>query len=341
MTSFAIGVDLGLTNLRVAAVGSDGNVLDRITNGTQMERGRNLVIDQICTDIRTLAAKWERTLPFAGVGIGMPGIIDMEGGMLKDPNLPDWLGYPLREELEQRLGTTVVLENDANAAALGEKWLGAGRQVDDLCVLTLGTGVGGGLVLKGRIWHGMTGMAAELGHITVDPEGVLCVCGNRGCLEQYASATAIKRMAQEAIAAGHAPELAACMDEEDEPNVKAVFQMAVQGNAAAAKIFHRVGESLGLVLANLINIFNLPMYLLGGGVANAWEAFAPSMIEEVRRRSFVYVTTNPDEKSNGSIRGRTIVSRALLGSDAGLFGAARLPMIAAGLVQPAQELKQG
>ena len=108
------------------------------------------------------------------------------------PNLPGWEEYPVREEIERRLSTTVVLENDANAATLGEKWLGAGAAVDDMCMLTLGTGVGGGLVLAGRIWHGMMGMAGELGHINVDADGPPCGCGSRGCVEQYASALAIK-----------------------------------------------------------------------------------------------------------------------------------------------------
>ncbi len=137
------------------------------------------------------------------MGIGVPGIIDLRTGMLREsPNLPGWADYPVRAEIERRLATRVILDNDANVAALGEKWLGAAKEVDDIAMLTLGTGVGGGLVLGGRIWHGMTGMAGEFGHITVEPEGVQCNCGNRGCLEQYASATAVVRMARESIAGG-------------------------------------------------------------------------------------------------------------------------------------------
>lgn len=340
MTKFAIGVDLGGTNLRVAAVDSTGKVLEKITTGTEVKRGRDRVISEMCKAIQELAGKLRRsTGDLTGIGIGVPGIIEMQTGMLREsPNLPGWQDYPVRQEIEGRLGTHVVLENDANAAALGEKWLGSAANVEDVCMVTLGTGVGGGIVLQGRIWHGMTGMAGELGHITADPSGPPCGCGNRGCLEQYASATAVKRMAIEAIATGRAPELARAMDEDPEFSSKVVYQMAVQGDETARQIFCRVGAALGAVLADLVNIFNLPMYVIGGGVASAWEAFAPAMLEEVRKNSFVYRATAPAETMRGlegakihddSLPNRrsTIITRALLGSDAGLIGAARLPMI--------------
>ena len=163
----------------------------------------------------------------------------------------------MRAEIERLLGTRVILENDANVAALGEKWLGAARDVDDMAMLTLGTGVGGGIVLKGRIWHGMTGMAGEFGHMTVEPEGPPCGCGNRGCVEQYASATAIVRMAKEAIASGRAPGLAKAASTDPEFSSKAIYNLAIQGDEEARKIFARVGRALGICLANLVNAFNL------------------------------------------------------------------------------------
>jgi glucokinase len=353
MIPFAIGVDLGGTNLRIAAVDSNGKVLEKITLGTEVNRGRDRVIYEMCTAIQELATKFRNTTGhLAGIGIGVPGIIEMQTGMLREsPNLPGWQDYPVRQEIEQRLGTRVVLENDANAAALGEKWLGAAANVDDICMITLGTGVGGGIVLQGRIWHGMTGMAGELGHITCNPDGPPCGCGNRGCLEQYASATAVKRMAIEAVANGQAPELARAMNEEPEFSSKVVYQMAVQGDRPAQQIFERVGKALGAVLADLVNIFNLPMYVIGGGVASAWEAFAPSLLEEVRKNSFVYRATAPPHTGQGvegtrihddslPARRSTIITRALLGSDAGLLGAARLPMIARDIKLPEQELKR-
>src|SRR5579872_3426875 len=226
----------------------------------------------MCDAIRTLQKKFDGDHEFFGTGIGVPGIIDMETGtVIESPNLPDWTNYPVRDEIQRRLGASVILENDANVAALGEKWMGAARDVDSMCMFTLGTGVGSGLVLGGKIWHGMMGMAGECGHITVFPDGVPCGCGNRGCVEQYASATAVKRMAIEAIATGKAPELARAMNENPEFSSKVVFQYAVGGDVAAQQIFEAVGRALALVLGDMINALNLPMYVIGGGMASAWE----------------------------------------------------------------------
>jgi glucokinase len=203
-----------------------------------------------------------------------------------------------------------------------------------MAMLTLGTGVGGGLVLGGRIWHGMTGMAGEFGHMTVDPEGVPCPCGNRGCLERYASATAVVRMAKEAIACDAAPSMLRAASSDPEFSAKVVYNLAIQGDEAAKKIFRCVGHALGVALADLVNALNLPMYVVGGGVASAWEAFSPVVFEELRRRSMVYAATAPPSLADGQGASaqvepggptRTIVTRSLLGSDAGLYGAARLP----------------
>ena len=338
MDKFAIGVDLGGTNLRIAAVDHNGRILEKITLGTEVARGRDHVIDEMCIAVRELSAKHRDAGKLAGIGIGVPGIIDMQTGMLREsPNLPGWHDYPVRNEIERRLGTPVILENDANAAALGEKWLGAAKAVADMCMVTLGTGVGGGIILGGKIWHGMTGMAGELGHINVEPEGVPCGCGSHGCIEQYASATAVKRMAIEAIANGKAPELARAMHENPEFSAKVVFQLALQGDDAARQIFRSVGRSLGLLFGDLVNIFNFPMYVIGGGVASAWEAFAPAMFEELRVRSYIYKATAPSSNVRGvegakvpddvlPLRRSTIITQALLGTDAGLIGAACLPM---------------
>ncbi|MGA7380167.1 MAG: ROK family protein, partial [Terriglobales bacterium] len=181
MANYSIGVDLGGTNLRIAAVDERGNLVEKTTLGTRVAMGRDHVVNDMCAAIQQLSEKHNNSGKLLGIGIGVPGIIDMETGMVREsPNLPDWADYPVRAEIETRLGTRVVLENDANSAAFGEKWLGVAKDVDDMAMLTLGTGVGGGLVLGGRIWHGMAGMAAEFGHTTVEPEGALCGCGNRG-----------------------------------------------------------------------------------------------------------------------------------------------------------------
>lgn len=339
--SFAIGVDLGGTNLRIAAVNQNGELLRKVTTGTKVALGRDAVIVEMVAAIRELAQEFQRGgNALAGVGIGVPGIIDERTGMLrKSPNLPGWHDYPVRDEIERRLGAPVVLENDANAAAMGEKWLGAARQAPHMCMITLGTGVGGGLVLDGRIWHGMTGMAGELGHITVDPQGPRCNCGSVGCVEQFASATAIMRMAREAIASGAASQLARAAGEDPEFSAKMVYNLAIQGDKPAQEIFRKIGWALGVVVADLVNALNLHMYVIGGGVSSAWSAFAPAMFAEVQKRSFVYAATAPEDIGKEIAEGasatlkplsaspRTIITRAVLGSDAGLYGAARLPML--------------
>jgi len=337
MPNFSIGVDLGGTNLRIAAVNQQGELMEKVSLGTRVALGKDHVIHEMCDAIRVLAVKYRNAGPLQGIGIGMPGIIDMKTGMLREsPNLPGWAESPVQAQIERVLNTRVILENDANVAALGEKWLGAGRDVDDMIMLTLGTGVGGGIVLGGRIWHGMTGMAGEFGHMTVEPEGPPCGCGNRGCVEQYASATAVVRMAKEAIASGRAPGLASASNSDPEFNAKAVYNLAIQGDEEAKRIFGRVGRALGIALANLVNAFNLPMYVIGGGVSSAWEAFSPFIFEELRQRCLVYAATAPSSPPPGGHGAsgqidpegptKTIVTLALLGSDAGLYGAAQLPM---------------
>ena len=339
MPTFAIGVDLGGTNLRIAAVDEHGTLLEKVTLGTQVARGRDYVITEMCDAIRSVSAKYSKTGSMIGVGIGIPGIIDKRTGMLREsPNLPGWHDYPVRDVIERQLNARVMLENDANAAAFGEAWLGAARGRDSMCMITLGTGVGGGIVLGGKIWQGMTGMAGEVGHVTVDPNGPPCKCGNIGCAEQFASATAIMRMAREAIAAGNAPELAKTANDGNvEFNAKFLYNLAIQGDEAARAIFNRVGWALGVLIAGLVNILNLDMYVIGGGVAGAWSMFSPAMFAEIRKRSMVYAATAPAEHVNppagasaevhtAPMGHPTIITRAVLGSDAGLYGAARLPM---------------
>ncbi|HEY6182756.1 MAG TPA: ROK family protein [Terriglobales bacterium] len=341
MPSFSIGVDLGGTNLRIAAVDSEGNLLQKLTVGAQISRGRDHVIEEMCKAIQSLSGGFKEKYSLTGVGIGVPGIIEKKTGrVIKSPNLPDWLNYPVKEEIERRLQSMVILENDANSAALGEYWLGAARDAEAMIIITLGTGVGGGIIMNGDIWEGMTGMAGEFGHINIEPEGHPCNCGSRGCAEQLASATAIVRMAKEAIASGKAEGLAKAARGDVEFTAKSVFNLALQGDEAAQAIFNKVGWALGILLSDLVNSFNFPIYVVGGGVSSAWQAFAPALFKEVHTRSMVYAATAPPiaHETEGAAttpkqsqkQGRTTtITRALLGSDAGLFGAARLPALRA------------
>jgi len=341
MNRFSIGVDLGGTNLRIAAVDEQGGLIEKVTLGTRISLGPDHVISDMCDAIQRMSDKYRNAAPLLGIGIGVPGIIDMQTGLVREsPNLPGWVDYPARAAIEQRLKTVVILENDANVAALGEKWLGAAKDYSDVAMLTLGTGVGGGLVMGGVIWRGANGMAGEFGHTTVEPEGYPCGCGNRGCLEQYASATAVVRLAREAIASNGASALARAAHSDPEFSAKSIYNLAIQGDEDARRIFRYVGRCLGIVLSAMVNSLNLPIYVIGEGVSSAWEAFSPSIFEELRRRSIVYAATAPHDPSatnqgasahvEAGPGHKTIITRALLGSDAGLYGAARLPMIAEG-----------
>ena len=338
MPDFSIGVDLGGTNLRIAAIGTDGQLLEKVNLSTKVALSPDHVIGEMCDTIQRLSGQYRSGGALLGAGIGIPGIIDLEAGVVrKSANLPNWSGYPVRDAIQRRLGTRICMDNDAKLAALGEQWLGAARGVDDMAMITLGTGIGGAIVLGGKIFHGMNGMAGEFGHITIDPDGVSCGCGNRGCAERYASATGIVRMAREAIESGKAPELAKAASSGEEFSAKSLYDLAIQGDEAAQQIFRRFGRALGMMLADIVNVLNLDMYVIGGGVVSAWDAFAPAMFEELHHRSIVYAATVPDDllgRKAGAAhnmgmgtRKKTIVTRAILGSDAGLFGGARLPAL--------------
>lgn len=328
MPDFSIGVDLGGTNLRIAAISTEGQMLEKVTVGTNA-LGPDHVVDEMCEAIRRLSDHYRSGGKLLGAGIGIPGIIDLDEGVVrKSANLPGWSGYPVRAEIERRLGTRIFLENDAKVAALGEKWLGAGRNVNNMAMITLGTGIGGCIILDGKIFHGMNGMAGEFGHVTIVPDGVPCGCGSHGCAERYASASAILRMAREAIASGEAPSLAQAANGGEEFTPELIFQLAQRGDAAAQRIFDRFAVAFGIMLAGLINVLNLEMYVIGGGVSSAWDAFAPRMFEETRERSLIYAATAPDDPMGTHDvqpgAKKTIITRAVLGSDAGLYGAARV-----------------
>jgi glucokinase len=301
MGPYSIGVDLGGTNLRAAAVDANGTVLERVSVPANFHAGPINVVSEIVGAITKVRDRLDPVL-LRGVGIGVPGFIDIDTGVvIGSSNLPGFTGFPVRAEIQKHLGIPIILENDANAAALGEKWIGAGQNVKDLILLTLGTGIGGGVITDGKILHGSHGMAGEFGHMTVFPDGNPCGCGNNGCLEKHASATAIAAMGR-------------MMHFGQEINTaEDVYNLALAGNERARWVFEYMGRALGIALASLINAFNFPLYLLSGGPLPAWDFFAPAMLAEVRKRSFTFART------------ATRIEKALLGGDAGLFGAAYLP----------------
>ena len=274
--TYSIGVDLGGTNLRIASYGGGVEFLDSIILPTRLAEGHDQVVRDMCHGIDALRSNDNGGRQLIGIGIGSPGPMELPKGTLHNPpNLPGWDGFQLRHAIESALGTSVQIESDANLAALAEQKLGAGKthDIDSLCVLTLGTGVGSGLILHGGIWHGATGMGGEAGHIIVKDIGSApCGCGGYGCLEQYASASAVLCMARERML-DTAPATA-----------HEVALLARSGDPRAVSVFETVGHALAIALTSLINTLNLPIYLLAGGVCEAWDLLAPTMFRVLREQ---------------------------------------------------------
>lgn len=304
----AVGVDLGGTNVRLALVGPGGIAGRRVRHATEVARGLEHVVGRLAEAVAATAASAPRGAEVAGVGIGVPGVIDhARGAVVASANFPGWRDVPVGEALARRTGLPVVVENDANAAAVGEQRYGAGRSFPSFVLLTLGTGIGSGIILDGRLWRGATGMAGEAGHVTVvsSPDAVPCGCGNRGCAERYASATAVARMAREARLPGT-------------PDAAAVARLAADEGSAvgevAREIYRTAGRYLGVLVADLINVLNPEAVLVGGGMSEAWDLFEPALKAEVLARA---------HRPMGE---QTALLRAALGDDAGILGAAGLAL---------------
>jgi glucokinase len=331
-----IGVDLGGTNLRIAAFDSEWNRLAYINLPTRVSEGPDAVVGDMCDAIRRVLEQCPQQL--VGVGIGAPGPLELPSGKFhRPPNLPGFDGFLLKDAMESKLQSPVIVEKDANAAALAEWKSGVGKEMpgDSMCMLTLGTGVGAGIVLDRKIWHGMIGMGGEGGHIPLVENGFACGCGGRGCLEQYASATAICRAATRAAARGGADRIAKLIarriEEKSEFTARDLAGLAREGDEPSRQIFADAGKFLGMGLAMLVNVLNLPLYVIGGGVVSGWDLFAPRMFEELRRLSYIYGLTEPGA-DQGFTTGKTYVVPAATGPDAGLLGAAMLPYLEAGML---------
>ena len=302
-------VDLGGTHLRAATVDEHGKVHFRSKQSTPQGTDPNQIVDAVVHAVREY--RNEAVADGDGlkaVSVVVPGTVDAAGGtVVKAPNLPCLDGFPLTTALTDALGLPAILENDANAAAVGELWQGAARGCRTIICVTLGTGVGGGIILDGALWRGVDGAAAEIGHMCVDPfGGVACTCGSRGCLEVFASATAIVRMTREA--SPRHPQ--SVLHASTELTAESIFAAGLQGDELALEIFRRMGVYLGIGLANLINILNPEMIVIAGGVVNGWDLFEKHMLQEVEERAFPLL--------------RVKIVRAKCGDDAGLLGAAHL-----------------
>jgi glucokinase len=306
-----IGVDLGGTNLRTAILSQEGEILDRHKEATHAAEGWTNVVERLVQNIRRQRENAvKQGFAVAAVGVGAPGVIQEDKGVVvKSPNFPDWNNLPLKDLLENALKMPVFLENDANAAALGEQWRGAGKGIRSMILLTLGTGVGGGIILDNKIWHGADGMAGEIGHMTLIPDGRPCTCGNTGCLEMYASARGILQSYREAIG-----KLAPPSQQQDRISSEQVYEAARGGDGIALRVMKDMGRMLGIGIASIINIFNPDRIVIGGGVKDAWPLFIDSTREEVLMRAFEVPAR------------RTEIVPSQLGDDAGMVGAAAVAL---------------
>ncbi len=318
-----VGVDLGATQIRVAVL-RGATLLSRVGMLIGAEPAPERVVPRMFQAVQQALVEAKTPLEaIAGIGIAAPGPLNNRTGVvLEPPNLPGWHSVPLRDLFVEKFGVPVFVENDANAAALGEYMFGAGHGCKELVYLTISTGIGGGVITNGRVMEGITGTASELGHMTIDWHGGHCNCGNIGCLEYFASGTAIARQANEAIAMGKGDELLtfALMQHDadraaDTPlhiNARTVAQAARAGVPLARKIIAEAAEALGVGLVNIIHIFNPELIILGGGVSQIGDI----LIEPARR----VVEARTMQVSREAVR----IVMAELGTDTGLIGAGAL-----------------
>lgn len=309
----AIGIDLGATNIKAAVVDRDGNILHRLEQPTEASRGPGPVLDDLADIVRRLATyspfqedgrgKGLDSERIVGIGLATPGPLDLRRGrIVRTANLPGWKNVPIRDALREKTGLPVTLENDGNAAAYGEYRCGAGRDSGDLVMLTLGTGVGAGVILNGRILHGHFDNAAELGHMIVVVDGIPCPCGQRGCLEQYASANAIVRRAAQYLDREGAVPLSA----------KDVAKGAANGDPLCERVWNEACLYLAIACVNIQHAYNPSKIVLGGGMSNAGAQLLDLVNAHFRKHTWSLHNDAPE------------IALAQLGPDAGVIGAAML-----------------
>jgi glucokinase len=310
-----LGIDLGGTDTKYGIVDARGHVLRKGRWPTEPERGPEGVLEQVARHAREMIGS-DTVL---AVGMGVPGPMSSRLGVIFEaPNLPGWKNVPVQQIMEKHLGLPVRLNNDANAAAWGEFRAGAGRGASTMILYTLGTGVGGGIIIDGELLCGPDDTAGELGHVVVNPAGPRCGCGNRGCLEAYASATAFRRRVREAVAAGIKTSIEIPPGEEDTIGAKPVFDAALRGDVLACEIVAEAGRMLGLAAAGMINALNPDVIAYSGGMSQAGPVLFDWIISTAKANSFA--------KPFSRVR----IVPAELGNDAGLIGAAGLAMRSAG-----------
>lgn len=320
---YYIGVDLGGTNIKAGMVTRKPKIIVKTSIPTEADQGPEHVLKRICSAIETVRKRSGLNKDdIAGVGIGAPGTLSIKDGVVTyPPNLPGWRNVPVVEYVERETGLCIRLENDANAAAYAEYWVGAGQGANPLVMLTLGTGIGCGIMIDGEIVHGCTDSAGEFGHIVIEVNGRKCACGNWGCLEAYASANSLVRRFVEAVKEGEDSTLAEKVNAGEEVNSQMIEEAARAGDALSARIFRETGVYLGVGIVNMLHTLNPSRILLAGGLALADDLIMDPVVETVEKRAL------PDPWRGCSIK------FAELGEDAGLIGAAGCALNAFGTSQ--------
>ena len=310
-----IGIDLGGTTAKIGILSQSGDILSKWELSTDISEEGTKIVPNIIQSIKAyLDSEKLSSEDFLGIGMGTPGTVNRKNGTVIGAFNLNWKTLqPIREQFESSTGIPFFLDNDANVAALGEQWKGAGNNEKNVSFITLGTGVGGGLVSDGTLIHGAVDAAGEVGHITVEPGGYECTCGKKGCLEQYASATGIVRLARD-LAKEYSEEsdLKTLVLSNDPVDSKAIFDAAKAGDTYANFVVDRFAYYLGLAMGNIANILNPSTIVLGGGVSKAGEFLVEKVSKVVEEFTFP------------TIRSVTKIKIAELENDAGMIGAASL-----------------
>ena len=310
---YIIGIDIGGTIIKGAVFSTEGRLVQASSIETQAYQGTEKALSNLLSLVNSLQEKGGRC---SAIGIGVAGVLDAKKErLLQSPNLKNLENVNLKSFLAEAVQLPVYLENDANAAALGEQWAGAGRDIENFLLITLGTGIGSGLVLNGDLWTGENGKAGEFGHMIVEQGGEPCACGKKGCLEAYSSGEAISRMAREALQSEACSSLKNLSGGDlDHIDAEMVYHAAQNGDTVAIEVYRRAARYLAIGIANVNNLLDIHHVILGGGVSKAFNLFAAVLIEEVKKQVF-HISQD-----------RIVIVPSQLGSEAGIYGAAYLAL---------------
>lgn len=309
----SLGIDLGGTKILTAVATAQGKMLSRDHSVTPATKGQEAVVQSILESIgRALEQAGIAASQLSAIGVGAPGLSNPETGILfTSPNLPGWRDVPLRDVIEKELGKKAFLINDANAAALGELYFGAAKGAHHFIYITISTGIGGGIIIDGEVYTGSIGTAGEVGHMTIDDDGPPCNCGNRGCWETLASGTAMAREARKQIKEGARTSILGYAEGDVEKvTAQVIHNAAKEGDSLAKELITRTGYYVGVGLANLVNIFNPELIVIGGGLSNIGDMLLEPAYKVAGERAF--------KEPYRTVR----FALAKLGRDSGVLGAA-------------------